>query len=285
MPIKTILSIQSHVAYGHVGNAAAVFPLQRMGYEVVPVHTVQFSNHTGYGAWTGQVFESSHIEDILRGLEARGVLDQVDALLTGYMGSPAIAGLIAQWRQHLPSGALWVCDPVMGDVGRGLFVQADLPDFFRTQATGLADIMTPNQFELETLTGGTATTLEDARTACRQLHGRGVKIVLVTSLQHAGTVPGTIEMLVSEATGAGARVVTPLLPLSPAPNGAGDATAAIFTGHILAGASSAQALQHTASAIYSLLEVTHETGGRELALIAAQNRMQQLHPAVQLYPY
>lgn len=282
MPIKTILSIQSHVAYGHVGNAAAVFPLQRMGYEVVPVHTVQFSNHTGYGAWTGQVFEAAHIDDILTGLAARGALDQVDALLTGYMGSPAIAGLIAQWRQRLPAGALWVCDPVMGDIGRGLFVHADLPDFFRTQATGLADIMTPNQFELETLTGCAITTLAEAHAACRSLHDKGVRIVLVTSLRHAETAPDAIEMLVSEATGTSARVVTPLLPLSPAPNGAGDATAAIFTGHILAGASSAQALLHTASAIYSLLEATFESGGRELALIAAQDRLQQVHFAVRL---
>lgn len=280
MPIKTILSIQSHVAYGHVGNAAAVFPLQRMGYEVVPVHTVQFSNHTGYGAWTGQVFDAAHIDDILRGLEARGVLARVDALLTGYMGSPAIAALIAQWRKRLPTAALWTCDPVMGDVGRGLFVHDDLPVFFRTQAMSLADIMTPNQFEIEQLTGKHIATIDDAIDACRILHDHGVRIVLITSLQHRDTAPGTIEMLVSDATGEIARVMTPLLPLVPSPNGAGDATAAIFTGHILTGANSAESLQRTASAIYSLMEATLESGGRELALIDAQDRIQQRHASV-----
>ncbi|QQG37465.1 MAG: pyridoxal kinase PdxY [Micavibrio aeruginosavorus] len=282
MPIKTILSIQSHVAYGHVGNAAAVFPLQRMGYEVVPVHTVQFSNHTGYGTWAGQVFEAAHIDDILKGLEAHGVLARIDALLTGYMGSPAIAALIALWRQRLPRTALWICDPVMGDAGCGLFVHAGLPDFFRAQASHLSDIMTPNQFEIEQLTGINVMTLDDARAACRILHDKGVRIVLVTSLRHNDTAPGTIEMLVSEAQGAGARAVTPLLSFSPPPNGAGDATAAIFTGHILAGAGVVEALQRTASAIYSLMEATLESGGRELALIAAQDRMQRLHPSVRL---
>lgn len=269
---KTILSIQSHVAYGHVGNAAAVFPLQRMGFEVIPVHTVQFSNHTGYGSWTGQVFDAGHVRDVLRGVEARGAFAKVDALLTGYLGSPAMAEVILEVQARLPARAIWTCDPVMGDVGRGFFVHQDIPAFFRDHAARNARVMTPNQFELAYLSGLVIETLADAQAACRVLHERGAEIILVTSLIHADTAPGTIEMLASEKTaGAVHHVVTPLLPLDPAPNGAGDATAALFTGHILNGLPVAAALARTAQGIFAIFEATQKSGGRELALIAAQD--------------
>lgn len=273
--MKTVLSIQSHVAYGHVGNAAAVFPLQRMGFEVIPVHTVQFSNHTGYGSWTGQVFDAQHIREVLKGVEDRGALKHVDALLTGYLGSPAMAEVILEVKEKLPAHAIWTCDPVMGDVGRGFFVHQDIPAFFRDYAVGHARIMTPNQFELEYLSGHTIKTLDDAKAACRVLHDRGVGIVLVTSLIHDTTVPGTIEMIASEASGTVHRAVTPMLPLSPAPNGAGDATAALFTGHMLNGAAVADALKRTAAGIFAIFEATQKSGGRELALIAAQDHFVQ----------
>lgn len=279
--MKTVLSIQSHVAYGHVGNSAAVFPLQRLGFEVIPVHTVQFSNHTGYGSWTGQVFDATHIRDVLCGVENRGALKTVDALLTGYMGSPAMAEVILDLKEKLPH-ALWVCDPVMGDVGRGFFVHPDLPAFFREQVPHHARIMTPNQFELEHLSGHRIVTLDDAIGACRVLHDKGVEIVLVTSLIHKGTAQGTIEMIASEKGGAVHRVATPMLPISPAPNGAGDATAALFTGHILNGVSRAEALIRTASGIFSIFEETQKSGGRELALIAAQGQLETYRPEVQV---
>lgn len=271
--MKTVLSIQSHVAYGHVGNAAAVFPLQRMGIEVMPVHTVQFSNHTGYGSWTGQVFDAGHIRDVLNGMRDRGALQKVDALLTGYLGSPAMADVILEVRDALPRAAIWTCDPVMGDVGRGFFVHADIPVFFKDRAMAHAHIMTPNQFELEYLSGHTVKTLEDAKAACRALHDAGVAVVLVTSLIHADTKPGTIEMIASEKNGAVHRVATPMLPLDPAPNGAGDATAALFTGHMLKGADVQEALRRTADGIFAIFEATQASGGRELALVAAQDRL------------
>lgn len=273
--MKTVLSIQSHVAYGHVGNAAAVFPLQRMGIEVMAVHTVQFSNHTGYGSWTGQVFDADHIREVLKGIEERGALAHVDALLTGYMGAAAMTDVILELKTKLPPHALWVCDPVMGDTDRGFFVHQDIPAIFRDQITKHADIMTPNQFELEYLSGHVVKTLDDAKAACRVLHNQGVKIVLVTSLIHEGTAPATIEMIVSESDGAVHQVATPLLPLSPAPNGAGDATAALFTGHLLHGHTPAEALTRTASGIFAIFEATQKSGGRELALIAAQDEFSQ----------
>lgn len=273
--MKTVLSIQSHVAYGHVGNAAAVFPLQRMGIEVMAVHTVQFSNHTGYGSWTGQVFDPAHIRDVLKGIEERGALAKVDALLTGYMGAPAMAEIILELKAKLPAQALWVCDPVMGDVGRGFFVQADIPAIFRDQVTPHAGIMTPNQFELEFLSGHSVKTFDGAKAACRVLHDKGVAIVLVTSLIHEGTKPGTIEMMVSEKGGDVHRAITPLLPLDPAPNGAGDATAALFTGHLLHGHTAAEALTRTAAGIFAIFEATQKSGGRELALVQAQDKFSQ----------
>src|ERR671920_2606930 len=156
-----ILSIQSHVAYGHVGNAAATFPLQRIGVEVWPIHTVQFSNHTGYGAWTGRVFDAPMIEERVEGIAARGVLAACDGVLSGYMGSAdignAILSTVARVRAANPA-ALYCCDPVIGDVGRGVFVRPGIPEFMREQAVPSADIITPNQFELDYLSGMTAQT-------------------------------------------------------------------------------------------------------------------------------
>ena len=102
-----VLSIQSHVAYGHVGNASAVFPLQRLGIEVWPVHTVQFSNHTGYGEWTGRVFDGQAIDEVVQGIADRGVLGRCDAVLSGYLGSAdighAVTGAVARVRGVRPS--------------------------------------------------------------------------------------------------------------------------------------------------------------------------------------
>ena len=132
-----ILSIQSHVAWGHVGNAAAVFPLQRLGFEVLPVHTVQFSNHTGYGQFRGQVFGADHIREIIAGLRERGVLQRVSAVLSGYLGDAGTGAVIldavGEIRRENPA-VRYLCDPVMGDVGRGVFVNPAIPDFLRDQA-------------------------------------------------------------------------------------------------------------------------------------------------------
>lgn len=280
--MKTILSIQSHVAFGHVGNAAAVFPLQRLGCEVIPVHTVQFSNHTGYGSWTGSVFEAVHIRDILDGLEARGVLSQVDALLTGYMGSPEIADIIMSLPDRLPKSAFWVCDPVMGDVGRGFFVNKDLPPLFKERAVTKARILTPNLFELEYLAGSALSTLNEVKDACRLLHDRGAEIVVVTSLVHQDTAEGMIEMIASELRGSTHRIATQKLDMPIAPNGAGDVTAALFTGHILQGQPVMEALRLTASGVFAIFEDTLKAGSRELALIQAQDKLMQPHKSVRV---
>lgn len=268
-----ILSIQSHVAYGHVGNAAAVFVLQRLGHEVWPVHTVQYSNHKGYGGWSGTDFSGSHVTDIVEGIAARGVLASCEAVLSGYVGraeiGAAIVAAVKQVRRARPD-ALFLCDPVMGDDEGGLYVADDMPAYYRERALAIADIITPNRFELELLSGQRVTTLKDALTAARALLALGPKVVLVTSLRHTATDPGEIEMLAVAADQA-VRVRTPYLHFDPAPNGSGDSVAALFLAAYLAHRDVAQALAGAAAAIYPVMQMTAQAGTRELRLIAAQN--------------
>lgn len=270
--MRFILSIQSHVAFGHVGNAAAVFPLQRLGFEVIPINTVQFSNHTGYGDWTGQVFEAAHIVDLFDGLERRGVFQNIDAVLTGYLGAPALGDAILDMiKTRLPAQALWLCDPVMGDVDRGMFARSGIPEFFKSRAMIRANIITPNQFELEYLSGVNIKTLEDAQAACDAVHTMGPDTILLTSLIHAQTDDAEISMMASRKGGKKFMVTTPRLPLDPAPNGAGDFTAALFLARHLMGDDLKTALSMTAGAVFALFEETMRAGTRELALIAAQD--------------
>jgi pyridoxine kinase len=265
-----ILSIQSHVAYGHVGNAAATFPLQRIGVEVWPIHTVQFSNHTGYGAWTGRVFEAAMITELVRGIAERGALGRCDGVLSGYMGSAetgaAILDAVAQVKAANPK-ARYCCDPVIGDIGRGIYVRPGIPEFMREHALPLADIVTPNQFELEHLAGRTSATARDALAAIDALHALGPRTILVTSL-HTDETPGdAIDLLASDGSGR-FRVRTPKLPISV--NGAGDAIAALFFAHYLRSGSAAEAVSRAASSVFGVLRRTAEAGSREILLIDAQ---------------
>ncbi len=282
LPSPVILSIQSHVAYGYVGNRAAVFPLQNLGIEVIAVDTVQFSNHTGYGAWTGQVFDPAHLQDIIDGLFARGAMDSVNAVLSGYLGSAALGTVIKQTLEKLRNrnpDVIYCCDPVMGDTGRGFFVPQDIAQLFRDKMAGSATIVTPNQFELGYLTGRDIHTRADALAACDDLHRRNIDTVLLTSMETVDTKPGTIEMLASGRKGRDRwQITTPKLPIDPAPNGAGDMTAALFTGHRINGKPVKSALEHTASAVYSVFETTRIMGRRELALIQSQKALRRKTP-------
>jgi pyridoxine kinase len=268
--MMNVLSIQSHVAYGHVGNASAVFPMQRLGVEVWPIHTVQFSNHTGYGAWRGRVFDGPAIEELVEGIAERGVLPRCDGVLSGYMGSAdigtAILSAVAEVRAA-NLDALYCCDPVIGDVGRGVFVRPGIPEFMRDKAVPAADIITPNQFELDFLAGRPTASLDDAKTCVRTVQGLGPRVVLVTSLQTEETPADAIDMLAGEGDRFW-RVRTPRLDLSV--NGAGDAIAALFFVHYARTKSAAAALGEAASSIFGLLRRTAEAGSREILTVAAQ---------------
>ncbi len=270
-----VLSIQSSVAYGHVGNSAAVFPLQRMGFEVWPVNTVQFSNHTGYGQWRGQVLPAEDVAGIIRGIEDRDVLAGCDAVLSGYMGDASlgevIVGAVGRVKK-LNAKAIYCCDPVMGDAGRGFFVRPGIPRFIKEVAVPAADIITPNQFELEFLTGLEVGDLYEALEAADEARRLGPETVLTTSLRRRDADADTIEMLAVSGEGAW-LVQTPMLALEV--NGAGDATAALFLARLLRGATQAEALSMTASAVYAVLEETHRTGSREMRLVAAQESIAQ----------
>jgi pyridoxine kinase len=265
-----ILSIQSHVAYGHVGNASAVFPMQRLGVEVWPIHTVQFSNHTGYGAWKGRVFDGPAIEELVEGIAERGVLPRCDGVLSGYMGSAdignAVLSAVARVRAANPD-ALYCCDPVIGDVGRGSFVRPGIPEFMREQAVPAADVITPNQFELDYLSGIAIDSLASVKEAVSAVQRLGPKVVLVTSLESRETPSDAIDLLAGEG-GRFWRVRTPKLSLSV--NGAGDAIAALFFVHYARTGSAATALGEASASIYGLLKRTDEANSREILTVAAQ---------------
>jgi pyridoxine kinase len=270
-----ILSIQSWVAYGHVGNAAAVFPLQRLGVEVWAVNTVQFSNHTGYGNWTGQVFTGAEIAAVIDGIAARGVLARCDGVLSGYMGDAgigtAILDAVARVRAASPA-AVYCCDPVIGDEAEGVYVRPGIAEFIRDHALPAADLATPNLFELEHLTGQAARTLDGARQAVTRLQATmradGPRCVLVSSLRTDATPDDAIDMLVGEG-GAFYLLRAPLLALTV--NGAGDALAALFLYHRLATGDAGAALSLAGSSIHGVLARTAAAAAREILLVAAQD--------------
>jgi pyridoxine kinase len=268
-----LLSIQSHVAYGHVGNSAAVFALQRIGVEVWPVHTVQFANHSGYGKPRGQVFDAGLIRDVVGGIEERGVLGECDGVLSGYIGSTdigaAILDAVVAVKRANPA-AKYCCDPVIGDAGRGIYVREDVPDFMKRKAVPAADVITPNQFELEYLAGRECKTLTQARDAVSAAHALGPRVILVTSLQVADTPKDAVDLLASDAA-ACFRLRTPRLPQKM--NGAGDAIAALFFAHYLRSGRIDEALSNAASVLFGVLAKTAAAGAAELALITAQDEL------------
>jgi pyridoxine kinase len=268
--VTAVLSIQSHVTYGHVGNSSAVFPLQRLGIEVWPVHTVQFSNHTGYGEWTGRVYDGQSIDELVQGVADRGVLGSCDAVLSGYLGSAdighAVVGAVARVREANPD-AVYCCDPVIGDVGRGVFVRPGIEEFMREVAVPAADVVTPNHFELDLLSGATTRSLAEVEDAVAAVQALGPRVVLTTSLVAEDTPDDAIDLLASEG-GRHFRVRTPRLGVSV--NGAGDAIAALFLAHWLETRSAAEALGRAAASVFGLLQRTEDAGSREILLVAAQ---------------
>jgi pyridoxine kinase len=273
-----ILSIQSHVVFGAVGNSAAVFPLQRMGHEVWPINTVEFSNHTGYGAWRGQMLEASLVDSLVQGLEERNVLPRCQAVLSGYLGSARIGhavGNAVRIAKIANPRALYCCDPVMGDVGRGVYVNPDIPSIFNDNLIKRADILTPNQFEFELLTGLDTKNVKNLREAFSMLHEKGPRVILVTSYREKtarDAMPETLDMIVSDANRQW-RVGTPEIRFNGIISGTGDLCSAIFLSHYLESRDAKLSLEMTAASMYGILEITYKVGERELRLVAAQNEL------------
>ena len=273
--VATILSIQSSVAYGHVGNSAVTFPLMRMGVTVWPVITVHFSNHTGYESWRGPLMSASDLRDVVRGIDERGVLGEVDAVLSGYQGGEDIGAMIleavALVKQRNPA-ALYCCDPVLGDEDRGSYVRPGIAEFMRQHVVPAAQIITPNQFELTALTGLPVSTMADVVKAADVVRSLGPELVLITSVVRRDGPSDMIEMVGVDGEGAW-LVSTPRLPRTF--TGSGDVTAGVFLATLLQKPDLSAALANTAAVIYGLLKVTGDLGRAELALTAAQDEFVQ----------
>ena len=265
-----ILSIQSSVSYGHVGNSAAVFPLQRIGHEVMPIYTVMFSNHTGYGEWGGPLLTGDNVRDVVRGIDARGGLNDVQLVLSGYQGGndigDAILDAVALVKERNPE-AVYACDPVLGSASSGCFVAPEVQSLIRDRVVPAADLITPNQFELGFLTGTDPHTIDETLASVDLIRQSGPQTVLVTSVLRPDRPEETIEMLAVTPDGAWI-VQTPQLPFKA--NGSGDVTAALFSAQLRGSGDAASALGRTAASVFELLENTLHSGERELQLIESQ---------------
>src|ERR1700739_546934 len=184
----TVISIQSQVAYGHVGNSAAVFPMQMRGIDVIAVPTTLLSNRPGYKTIRGRILDADLVADLLTGIEERGAIDYCRIVLSGYLGSPEIAEVVTEFITRAKANnpkLIYCCDPVLGDSDPGLYVKPEIPPIVRDSLCPLADIITPNHFELEWLSGARATTIDDVIKSARALSARGPSTVVVTGARLA----------------------------------------------------------------------------------------------------
>jgi pyridoxine kinase len=245
---------------------------------VWPVNTVQFSCNSGIPGWTGTVFPESHIADIVTGLAGIGIFPSCDAVLSGYMGDAgtgkAILEAVDAVKKANPA-ALYCCDPVMGDKPEGFYVRRELPGLMVREAVPRADIVTPNLFEAEILSGITIECMSDAKKAAAAIHELGPRLVLFTSfslpLDADHPDEGTGFFLSDRRASHVLR--TPLLAFEKTPKGSGDLFSALFLGNYLQEARSnpVSALEAAASSLYAILEVTQASGRTELAIVAAQD--------------
>lgn len=274
--IKNILAIQSHVVYGHAGNAAAEFPMRRLGANVWPLNTVQFSNHTQYGQWTGSVMPAEHLTDIVAGIAAIDRLKVCDAVLSGYLGSAEQGEKILEIVQQVKSAnpnAWYFCDPVMGHPEKGCIVAPGVAEYHCQVLLPACDIIAPNLLELEMLSQQTVNNLEEAIAASRQLIEKGPKVVLVKHLSRAGRRSDQFEMLLVTVDQAW-HIQRPLVDFGVRqPVGVGDLTSGLLLVNLLQGKSYQEALEHITAAVYGVMLKTHTMGEYELQLVAAQDEI------------
>lgn len=271
--MKNILAIQSHVVFGHAGNSAAEFPMRRLGANVWSLNTVQFSNHTQYGKWTGSVMPASHLSEIVQGIADIGQLERCDAVLSGYLGSAEqgehILSIVRQVKAANPK-AKYFCDPVMGHPEKGCIVAPGVAEFHTRYAMPASDIIAPNLIELEILSGHAVNTVDEAVATARELIAQGPEIVLVKHLARAAYQQDRFEMLLVTADEAW-HIHRPLVDFGDRqPVGVGDVTSGLLLVKLLQGATLREALEHVTAAVYDVMVVTHKMGEYELQLVAAQ---------------
>lgn len=277
-----ILSIQSHVVYGYVGNKAATYPLQSMGYDVCPINTVQFSNHTGYGKWKGEIFSPQHIRSIIEGLIDLKVTSRFKALISGYLGNDEIGEVILETAESLKLP--YLCDPVMGDIGRGLFVNEKIVDFFKNKAIKKAKIITPNHYEAELLFGNNIDSLADAKNAANYFHSLGIKIVIITSFRAKELEPNKMHVYLS-AEGQTKIGQTPLEVFDIAPNGTGDLFSSLFLGHFLNDNNIDSAFHQTLCKMYMVIQATQALKQRELKIVGHDFSQPIIDTSIKIFDY
>lgn len=269
-----ILSVQSSVSAGHVGNQAATLPLQRLGFEVWPIDTVIFSNHPAHGGHSGRIVESAEISTLIDGLESLDLWPDCAGVLSGYLGRAETGAVIIDAVRRIRAtrkDMLFLCDPVMGDGGK-IYVQPGIVDFFRAEGVAAADIVTPNTFEATQLTGIDAASLDGAVAAARALLGLGPRIAVVSG------IPGdnSIETIAVSADGAW-RVRTPAVARSV--YGAGDLLSALFLGHLLRREPVPEALANAVSAVHALIAFAPSRPAIDLPLVEGQHLLLTPEPA------
>jgi pyridoxine kinase len=273
---QAVLSIQSQVACGHVGNSAATLPLQRLGFDVIAINTVQLAHHPGHGSWHGHKVEPERIAQILEGVRRRGALARCAAMISGYLGAAAVGAIVldavAALRAARPD-AIYLCDAVIGDDGPGVFVSAGIPELMRDVLVPAADVVMPNRFELEFLAAQPVRTLAEARQAAARLRRRGPRLVVATGLSLEGDAG---LMVLADAAEGAWLIATPRLAI--APGGTGDAFSALFLGHYLRAGDTGLALERAVSAMFELIERTSASGADELRLVAAQDALDPATP-------
>jgi pyridoxine kinase len=262
-----VISIQSQVVHGHVGNSAAVYPMQAAGVTVAAVPTAILSNHPHYPTMRGRVLDVGLVTDLLRGVEERGLIERAAVLVTGYLGSPEIAERVAHFAamavQRNP-GLVYLCDPVMGDDDLGVFVADGMTEIFRDRLVPLASIVTPNQFELELLAERTARDVDGLLAAGRIIVDRGCPAVLATGCTLADTSAGQVETILCQA-GALSRIATPRLPIRPC--GTGDLLTGLVAAHLAKSASLQTAMRGAVEGTYAVLERTCRANAAEMCLL------------------
>ncbi len=279
--MNNVLSIQSHVVFGHAGNSAAVFPMRRMGVNVWALNTVQFSNHTQYPQWRGCVMPPEHLAEIVQGIGEINKLASCNAVLSGYIGSAEqgndILNIVDQVKKANPD-AWYFCDPVMGHPEKGCIVAPGVAEFFCEKVLPVSDIIAPNLLELETLTMQKIGSVEHAIAAARELCEKGPDIVLVKHLSRAGYQKNSFEMLLVTKEHSW-HVSRPLIDTGVRqPVGVGDLTSGLFLVNLLKNPSLTNealqaALEHVSAAVYEVMLETQKSEEYELQIVAAQDKM------------
>lgn len=265
----SVISIQSQVAHGHVGNSAAVLPMQMRGLNVAAVPTTLLSNHPGYDTLRGRVLEAELVGDLLRGIEERGLVESCRYIVSGYLGSRAngevVAAFVERARRRNPD-IVYLCDPVMGDSNLGVFVADHVVECLREVLVPLADLLTPNQFEVGLITRGTPSSYQELAgevAAIRRM--RGARLV-VTGCAFPDTPGGMLENVVFDGASP-VRLPSPRLPVVPV--GTGDLYAGVLTANLVRGASLRTAARDAAAVVLNVLRHTLAAGTHEMQLGSA----------------